>query len=87
MLDKLEGLQIFIRPQTKDYIPKVIFHELENENSVKEWRLLASNNSKTEIQFTSETEIYDIQIDNHEIYKTPVTALENAILILYVFQG
>lgn len=87
MLDKLEGLQIFIRPQTKDYIPEVIFHELENENSVNEWRLLASSNSKTEIEFTSETEIYDIQIDNHEIYKTPISELENSISILYVFQG
>mgnify|MGYP003575992108 CR=1 FL=1 len=87
MLDKLEGLQIFIRPQTKDYIPEVVFYELENENSVNEWRLLASNNSKTAIQFTSETEIYDIQIDNHEIYKTPISKLDDAISILYVFQG
>lgn len=87
MLDKLEGLQIFIRPQTKDYNPEVIFHDLENENSVNQWRLLASNNTKTKIQFTSETEIYDIQIDNNEIYKTPISELENSTSILYVFQG
>lgn len=87
ILDKLEGLQIFIRPKTKNYNPEVIFHELENENSVNQWRLLASSNTKTKIQFTSETEIYDIQIDNNEIYKTPISELENAILILYVFQG
>lgn len=87
MLDKLEGLQIFIRPQTKDYNPEVVFHDLEHENSVNDWRFLASNNSKTAIQFTSETEIYDIQIDNNETYKTPVSTLENAMAILYVFQG
>lgn len=87
MLDKLEGLQIFIRPQTKDYNPEVVFHDLENENSVNQWRLLASNNTKTKIQFTSETEIYDIQIDNNEIYKTPISQLENSTSILYVFQG
>lgn len=87
MLDQLEGLQIFIRPQTKDYTPEVIFYDLENENSLNTWRFLASNNAKTKIQFTSETEIYDIQIDNNEIYKIPVSELKNTTSILYVFHG
>jgi quercetin 2,3-dioxygenase len=87
IIDRLEGLQIFIRPQTKDYDPEVLFYELENADSVNVWRLLASNEAKAPLRFTSETEIYDIQINNPETYQTPKSLLANQAAILYVFQG
>lgn len=87
IIDKLEGLQIFIRPQTKDYTPEVIFYDLPNEDSINTWRHIASNKATAPLQFTSETDIYDIQINDTKYYKTPIAELENHVSILYVFQG
>lgn len=87
IVDKLEGLQIFIRPESKDYKPEVLFYDLENVNSLNKWRHLASNKPGTPLQFTSETDIYDIQINNTESYQLPVSDLESQTAILYVFQG
>ena len=43
--------------------------------------------SITPLQFTSETEIFDIQIDNQETYQLPASSIEDAVSILYAFQG
>jgi len=51
--NKLEGLQIFIRPKTADYEPKVLFYDLENEDSINNWRILASYISSKNPHFNS----------------------------------
>ena len=85
--DRLEGLQIFIRPKNADYEPEVIFYDLEKEDSMNNWRLLASNNTDTKLNFTSETEIFDMHITNQDYYELPKTSIKNPIAILYTFQG
>lgn len=87
IIDRLEGLQIFIRPMTADYEPEVLFQDLESEDSINTWRLLASNNNDTKLNFTSETEIFDITITENKNYSLPQTDIKNAFFILYVFQG
>ncbi|MDX2188310.1 MAG: pirin family protein [Bacteroidota bacterium] len=87
IVDRLEGLQIFIRPMTADYVPQVLFYDLENEDSINTWRLLASNQDNDKLNFTSETEIFDITINNNQIYNLPETQIKNAVFILYTFQG
>jgi len=87
ILDRLEGLQIFIRPQIKDYKPEVIFYDLESKFSDNVWRLIASNHSKRKLQFTSETEVFDIRITNSDIFNLPDSSIQNPISILYLFKG
>lgn len=71
ILEPLEGLQIFIRPQHKDDKPKVTFYDLVETDSIDQWRILAAMGSDTPLQFTSETWIYDIKIDNKTELKLP----------------
>lgn len=87
ILDRLEGLQIFIRPIIADYNPEVLFYDLEEEDSINKWRLLASNQPNSNFNFTSETEIYDMTINNDETFILPETEIENPIFLLYSFQG
>jgi redox-sensitive bicupin YhaK (pirin superfamily) len=83
----LEGLQIFIRPGKKDLDPVVTFLELENIYSEDHWRLIASPASKTTLQFTSQTWIYDRMVINQEQFKLPELAKGNLTCLLYVFNG
>jgi len=87
IIEHLEGLQIFIRPSQPDYEPEVVFRELVTENSLNEWRSLASNQPNSELTFTSETEIFDMIINSTSMFSFPVTKLKNAIYLLYVFDG
>lgn len=87
ILERLEGLQIFIRPMTADYEPQVLFDDLETDDSINTWRLLASNKQNTKLIFTSETEIFDITINDNQIFDLPKIQLENGMFVLYVFQG
>jgi redox-sensitive bicupin YhaK (pirin superfamily) len=87
IIDRLEGLQIFIRPMTADYEPEVLFRELENEDSMNAWRLLASNQGNEMMNFTSETEIFDITINNQQTFSLPESQIKDAVFVLYAFQG
>jgi hypothetical protein len=87
ILDRLEGLQIFIRPGTADYEPEISFLDLEPEDSINEWRLLASYKPSSSLRFTSKTEIYDISLQSDQRIPLPLSELPNQVKILYVFQG
>jgi redox-sensitive bicupin YhaK (pirin superfamily) len=87
IIERLEGLQIFIRPMTADYEPEILFLDLESEDSINIWRLLASNSKNTKLNFTSETEVFDITITESKSFSLPQTDIKNAIFILYTFQG
>lgn len=60
--EPLEGLQIFIRPGSKDLNPEVVFLDLEELHSQNKWRLLASPTTETTFQFSSRTWIYDMKL-------------------------
>jgi quercetin 2,3-dioxygenase len=87
IVEDLEGLQIFIRPGIKDAKPEVIFYDLESEDSLNQWRCIASFQPDASLIFSSKTEIYDIQIDDSVVFSTPRSMLEDRSSILYVFQG
>ncbi|REC64374.1 nuclease PIN [Chryseobacterium pennae] len=88
ILDEQEGLQIFIRPGEKDAKPEVIFQELDKVHSMNQWRLIASPDaSKTKLQLSSNTWIYDMQITPGQDFSLPETFGEDFGALLYVFQG
>lgn len=87
IMEHLEGLQIFIRPQQKDDKPKITFHDLDETDSMDQWRLLASNGNETPLQFTSETWIYDVTVDKKTSLTLPKPPQDHLTALLYVFQG
>lgn len=87
IIDGLEGLQIFIRPMVSDYEPSVIFHDLSEADSINNWRHLASFENTSPLQFTSQTDIFDISINDPQLLDLPVSTLSNQVSILYNFNG
>ncbi len=87
MPEPLEGLQIFIRPKIKDDIPEVSFRDLEETDSINEWRLLASPDSDSQLKFASETWIYDISLKQSNEIGIPDFDKSKMTGLLYVFQG
>ena len=85
--EPLEGLQIFIRPGKKDLTPEVIFLELDNIHSDNKWRLLASPNSDTIFQFSSQTWLYDTKLSGNSTNHLPQLPGADLTCLLYVFQG
>ncbi len=85
--EDMEGLQIFIRPKEKDSEPEVIFKELDMQDSVNQWRLIASPDSLTKIQLSSDTWIYDMKITPGGNFSLPEDPRKNFSYLLYVFQG
>ncbi len=82
-----EGLQIFIRPGTKDLKPEVIFHELDEFYSDNQWRLLASPYKDTAFQFSSQTWLYDARLTPGKALSLPLMPAMGLTLLLYVFKG
>lgn len=87
MPEPLEGLQIFIRPKSKDLKPEVVFQDLNETDSVDSWRLLASPTEQTQLQFSSETWIYDTKLTNGKTIGLPELPKNELTGLLYVFQG
>lgn len=87
MPEPLEGLQIFIRPKSKDLEPQVIFKDLDHTDSIDNWRLLASPTTETTLQFSSETWIYDTKIAVGSTVAIPELPKSELTGLLYVFQG
>lgn len=85
--EPFEGLQIFIRPGQKDLEPGVIFQDLEDVYSLNEWRLLASPTPQTAFQFSSQTWLYDVKLQNKKDIGLPKLPAGNLTGLLYVYQG
>jgi len=85
--EPIEGLQIFIRPGEKDLKPEVVFYDLSEVFSRDQWRLIASPTSKTPLQFSSETWIYDLKAVDKTNFNLPELPKSGLTAILYVFQG
>lgn len=84
--EPLEGLQIFIRPGSKDLNPEVVFLDLEELHSQNKWRLLASPTTETTFQFSSRTWIYDMKLVSAST-NLPIPAQKSLTYLLYVFNG
>ena len=82
-----EGLQIFIRPGTKDLKPEVIFYDLNELHSQNAWRLLASPSEKTVFRFSSQTWLYDVKLLAGTAIGLPELPDKDLTGLLYVFQG
>lgn len=87
MPEPLEGLQIFIRPRSKDLKPEVIFQDLNEADSLDTWRLLASPTEQTPLRFSSETWIYDTKSIKGRTIVLPDLPNDKLTGLLYVFQG
>ncbi len=84
--ETFEGLQIFIRPAVKDSLPSVTFQDLTQKHSDNRWRLLASPNNESELQFSSQTWIFDSRLQQGHHLTLP-TLKPHLTYLLYVFQG
>lgn len=82
-----EGLQIFIRPGIKDLTPAVIFQDIEPIGSKDRWRLLASPDPETPLQFSSQTWIYDAKLSPGTKIDLPPLPAAGLTVLLYVYQG
>lgn len=85
--EPMEGLQIFIRPSKKDLNPEVVFLDLETIHSENKWRLLASPDSTTAFQFSSQTWLYDMKLLQGNSSEIPELPKSNLTALLYVFKG
>lgn len=85
--EPLEGLQIFIRPKQKDLNPKVTFRELEDVDSIGQWRLLAGPSEDSTLQLSSDTWISDGKWNEGSEIHLSERNSEDVIFLLYVFRG
>ncbi len=84
----IEGLQIFIRPQTKDLTPQVDFYELTDVHSTNQWRKIASpENEDGLLKLRSQTWIFDMEITDTKNILLPSFQNTDLTYLLYVFQG
>jgi redox-sensitive bicupin YhaK (pirin superfamily) len=83
----LEGLQIFIRPETGGLSPQVQFHELQTIYSNDQWRKIAGNGQDYPIQIRSNTWLMDMRVEKGSAILLPEIPAENTAFLFYVFNG
>lgn len=83
----LEGLQIFIRPDTADLTPKVQFSHLLDTYSANRWRKLAGKGDDYPLQIRSNTWIKDLRLEKGEEIVLPEAPSESCAFLFYVFDG
>lgn len=83
----VEALQIFIRPKKENLEPLVQFHDFPTAFSQNQWRKIAGKEQEYPLQFTSNTWIQDIRLEADKSIPLPEIPIQNASLLLYVFEG
>lgn len=83
----LEGLQIFIRPETADLPPQVQFYQLPETYSANHWRKIAGKGDDYPLQIRSNTWLMDLRLEKGEEIALPDSLSENAAFLFYVFEG
>lgn len=83
----LEGLQIFIRPETAGLVPQVQYYQLPEIYSNNRWRKIAGNGHDYPLQIRSDAWLMDLRLEKDEEITLPETPAENAVFLLYVFNG
>ncbi|WP_433836232.1 pirin family protein [Flavobacterium anhuiense] len=83
--EKVEMLQIFIRPRADELTPQVQFYQLDDPYSINKWRLIGGNKeSSAPLKINSDIEVYDIRLKEGKI---ALPALGSKAAYLYVFEG
>jgi hypothetical protein len=83
----LEGLQIFIRPETEGLKPRVQFHDLAEAFSMNQWRKLAGKGDEYPLEIRSNTWIQDIQLTEGITQYLLQLPIQNSTILFYVFEG
>ena len=83
----LEGLQIFIRPETAGLKQQVQFHELPAVYSINQWRKIAGKGMDYPLQIRSDTWLMDMRLDQGVTGRLPQPPAENTAFLFYVFSG
>ena len=83
----LEGLQIFIRPETAGLPPQVQFHQLPEIYSKNHWRKIAGKAADYPLQVRSSTWLMDLRLETGEAILLPEAPAENCTFLFYVFDG
>jgi redox-sensitive bicupin YhaK (pirin superfamily) len=83
----LEGLQIFLRPETAGLSPMVQFYQLPDTYSLNRWRKIAGKGSDYPLQVRSETWIMDLRLEKGQEIVLPDAPAENCAFLFYVFDG
>ena len=83
----LEGLQIFIRPETADLSPMVQFTQLQDTYSVNRWRKIAGKGKDYPLQIRSNTWLMDLRLEKGQEIILPKARSENCAFLFYLFEG
>lgn len=83
----LNGLQIFIRPETAGLKPQVQFYQLPETYSNKCWRKIAGKGDDFSLQIRSNTWLMDLRLEKGAEIILPEAPCENAAFLFYVFDG
>ncbi|MEO6548633.1 MAG: pirin family protein [Ferruginibacter sp.] len=83
----LEGLQIFIRPESGGLKPQVQFHQLHDIYSINQWRKIAGNANEYPLQIRSNTRLMDMRLGKDKQSFLPESTDENAVFLFYLFKG
>lgn len=83
----LEGLQIFIRPETGGLRPEVQFYDLQEPYSINQWRKLAGRGKNYPLAIRSNTWILDSRLEKGNLLILPGISLDKPIFLFYVFKG
>lgn len=83
----LEGLQIFLRPETADLAPWVQFSDLQDTYSVNRWRKVAGKGTDYPLQTRSDTWLMDLRLENGQQIVLPQAPSESCAFLFYVFDG
>lgn len=83
----LEGLQIFIRPETAGLQPQVQFSQLPEIYSYNKWRKIAGKGEDYPLQIRSHTWLMDLRLEKGEEIFLPEYLSENTAFLFYVFDG
>ena len=84
--ETVEMLQIFIRAREDDLKPDIQFLELDEAQSLNQWRLLAGHErSEAPLIFRSDVKFYDLHLTSGSTIETP--DLNGNLGLMYVFEG
>lgn len=83
----LDGLQIFLRPETADLSPRVQFYDLHDTYSINRWRKIAGKGTDYPLQIRSNTWLMDLRLEKGQEIVVPQAPSESCAFLFYVFDG